>query len=91
MDLKALGRFVTLMTIKMNSAEGEHVLDVRRTVTLAEAILTIWLGALQSPCHHLLRLCPWDLQALDYGAWSSHNPLEADIMLPNNQMIESYA
>lgn len=30
--------FVTLMTKKMNSAENEYILDLRRTVTLAEAI-----------------------------------------------------
>ncbi|OAG39733.1 hypothetical protein AYO21_06008 [Fonsecaea monophora] len=87
-DLLAPGRFVTLMTMKMDSAEEEHVFDVRRTVTLAEAILTIWLGALPSPGHHLPGLCPWGRQTLKYRAWSSHNPLEVDIMRPNNEMIE---
>ncbi|KIW84082.1 hypothetical protein Z517_03328 [Fonsecaea pedrosoi CBS 271.37] len=48
-DLLAPGRFVTLMTMKMDSAEEEHVFEVRRTVTLAEAILTIWLGATPVP------------------------------------------
>lgn len=87
MNLKVPGSFVVLMTIKMNSAEEEHILDVRRTATLAEAILTIWLGALQSPSPQLQKLCPWDPQALDYTAWSSHNPLTVDIVLPNSPMI----
>ena len=83
-DLKAPGRFVTLMTMKMNSPENEDVLDVRRTVTLAEAILTVWLGALQSPCFHIQNLCPWDPQTPDYTAWSSHNPLTVDVVKPHN-------
>ncbi|KAI0117441.1 hypothetical protein F4814DRAFT_287338 [Daldinia grandis] len=86
MYLKAPGCFVTLMSMKMNSAE-ENVLDVRRTVILAEAILTIWLGALQSPGFQLQNLCPWDPDALDYRPWSSHNPLEVDFTLPNNAII----
>ncbi|KAL2406428.1 hypothetical protein ABEF93_006428 [Exophiala dermatitidis] len=86
LDLKAPGSFVTLMTKTMKSAEDGHILDVRRTVVLAEAILTIWLGALQSPCLHLQKLCPWDPQALDYTAWSSHNPLTVDIVLPSSPM-----
>jgi len=45
--------FVTLMVMKMESSDKEAVLDVRRTVTLAEATLTVWLGALQSPTHDL--------------------------------------
>jgi hypothetical protein len=85
-DLNAPGRFVTLMSVKMNSPKDEDVLDVRRTVTLAEAILTVWLGALQSPCTHLRSLCQWDPQTLDYTAWSSHNPLTVDIVEPNNSM-----
>jgi hypothetical protein len=45
--LEQPGRFVTLMTMKMKSMDDQDVLDVRRTVTLAEAILTVWLGALR--------------------------------------------
>lgn len=83
-DLKAPGRFVTLMIMKMNSPKREDVLDVRRTVTLAEAILTVWLGALQSPSPHLQSLCQWDSRILDYTAWSSHNPLTKDVVGPNS-------
>ncbi|KAI0540497.1 hypothetical protein GGR58DRAFT_499073 [Xylaria digitata] len=89
MHLNAPGRFVTLMTMKTNSAKEENVFDVRRKVTLAEAILTIWLGALQSPSVQLQKLCPWNPEALDYRPWSSHNPLEEDIVLPKNATIET--
>ena len=91
MDLKAPGSFVTLMTMKVNSAEEKHVLDMRRTVALAEAILTIWLGALPLPSPRLQELCPWDPQTPDYRAWSSQNPLTVDIVLPKKSMIESHA
>jgi hypothetical protein len=68
-DLEGPGRFVTLMTMKMNSPEREDVPNVRRMVTLAEAILTVWLGALQSPSPHLQNLSQWNPQILDYTAW----------------------
>jgi hypothetical protein len=83
-DLEGPGRLVTLMTMKMNSPEKENVLDVRRTVTLAEAILTVWLGALQSPSPHLQNLRQWNPQILDYTAWSSHNPLAKDVVEPSS-------
>lgn len=35
---------VTLMTTNMDIPEKENVIDVRRTVRLAEAILKVWLG-----------------------------------------------
>ena len=82
--LKGNGSFVTLMVMKMESSDEEVVLDVRRTVTLAEAILTVWLGALQSPTHTLQRDCPWDPQTLQYTGWSSHNPLVFNVALPGN-------
>lgn len=83
-DLEGPGRFVTLMTMKMNSPDKEDVLDVRRTVTLAEAILTVWLGALQSPSPHFQNLRQWDPQILDYTGWSSHNPLTKDVVEPSS-------
>jgi hypothetical protein len=81
-NLKGKGRFVTLMVMKMESSEYEVVLDARRTVTLAEAILTVWLAALQSPSHNLQCACPWDSQTLQQSGWSSFNPLLADVVLP---------
>lgn len=83
-DLKGNDRFVTLMAMKMNSPMNEDVRDVRLTVTLAEAILTLWLGALQSPLPHLQNLCQWDPQILEYTGWSSHNPLTMDVVEPNS-------
>ena len=81
-DLKGPGRFVTFMVMKIKNPSVEDVLDVRRTVTIAEAILTIWLGALQSPSSHLKDISPWDLQTLSYTPWCSHNPLILDVVEP---------
>jgi hypothetical protein len=83
-DLKGNDRFVTLMAMKMNSPKDEDVLDMRLAVTLAEAILTIWLGALQSPSLHLQGLYQWDPQILEYTGWSSHNPLTMDVVKPKD-------
>ncbi|KAI4173617.1 MAG: hypothetical protein LQ343_002792 [Gyalolechia ehrenbergii] len=81
--LKGNDRFVTLMVMKMDSPKKENVLDVRLTVTLAEAILTMWLGALQPSSLQLQNLCPWDPQTLEYTGWSSHNPLTVDAVEPS--------
>jgi Uri superfamily endonuclease len=80
--LKGNGRFVTLMVMKMDSSENEVVLHVRKTVILAEAILTVWLSALRSPSHDFQSVCPWDSQTLQYTGWASHNPLMDDVVLP---------
>ncbi|POS71296.1 hypothetical protein DHEL01_v210315 [Diaporthe helianthi] len=85
-DLKGGDRFITLMTMKLDSPDNDTVLDVRRTLTLAEAILTIWLGALQSPSHYLDKLCPWDTSLLAYSGWSSHNPLLVDVTEPRHDI-----
>lgn len=79
-DLKGGDRFITLMTMKLDSPRKEPVLDIRRTVTLTEAILTVWLGALETPPHDLERLCPWETELLAYTGWSSHNPLLKDVV-----------
>jgi hypothetical protein len=80
--LNGNGRFVTLMITKMESSEKEAVLDVRRTVVLAEAILTVWLSALKGTSHGFQDVCPWDSETLQYTGWSSHNPLMDDVVLP---------
>ncbi|KAL9100886.1 MAG: hypothetical protein Q9163_003797 [Psora crenata] len=82
-DLKGNNRFVTLMVMRMDSPKSEDVHDVRLTVTLAEAISAMWLGALQSPSLHLQNLCQWDPQTLEYTAWSSHNPLTVEVVKPS--------
>jgi hypothetical protein len=79
--------FVTLMVVRMNHPDAEAVLEVRRTVILAEAILTVWLGALESPPHDLRSACPWDLETLQWTGWSSHNPLKDDVVLPGKHNI----
>ena len=79
--------FVTLMVMKMDHSNPEAVLEVRRTVVLAEAIFTVWLGALERPPHDLQNMCPWDLRTLQWTGWSSHNPLLDDVTLPSNHNI----
>ena len=83
-NLKGTNSFATLMVMKMDSPEKEGVLDVRRTVILAEAILTVWLGALPSRLHGLQSLCPWDSQTLQYTGWPSQNPLTMGVVKPNS-------
>ncbi|KAF2008181.1 hypothetical protein P154DRAFT_584800 [Amniculicola lignicola CBS 123094] len=80
--LEKNGRFITLMVVKMDSPDNDVVLDVRRTVVLAEAILTVWLNALQDPSEDLQSVSPWDSQTLQYTGWASHNPLLVDVVLP---------
>jgi hypothetical protein len=84
--LERPGRFVTLMTMKMKSMDDQDVLDVRRTVTLAEAILTVWLGALECRSRSGLQdLYQWDIGVRDYTPLCSHNPLALDIVEPRSR------
>ncbi|KAK6536203.1 hypothetical protein TWF281_000446 [Arthrobotrys megalospora] len=77
--LEEPGHFIALMTIKANSPGIEDVVHSRRVAVLAEAILTVWLGALRNPRWDLKSLYPWDIELLDYRPWCSHNPLTLDI------------
>lgn len=83
-DLRRDGPFGTLMVVKMVSPSYEDVLSVRRTVTLTEAMLTIWLNALQSPFPVLQTLYSWEPRSSVYIGWSSHNPLTKDIVEPSD-------
>ena len=89
-DLTGPGHFATLMMMEMEMerSDAKALLDVRRTVTLAEAILTIWLGALQNPAEDLEKLCPWTYKLLDYTGWCSHNTLTKDILDPTEYAKE---
>ena len=81
--------FVTLMTAKF--ATSKDVLEVRRKVVLAEAVLTIWLGALNLSRGENCRLgwlSPWSNHRLDYTGQSSHNPLTIDVVEPRNENVE---
>ena len=71
----------------LGAALVAEVERVRRIVTLAEAVFTVWLGALRGcpGAGALHRLCPWGgggLRQLDWSTASSHNPLEVDIVIP---------
>lgn len=70
------------MVMGMHSSKKEDVLDVRRTVTLAEAIFTVWLCALERPTQDLKKLYPWDPDTLEYTGWSFYNPLILDVLEP---------
>ncbi|KAJ8110943.1 hypothetical protein OPT61_g6341 [Boeremia exigua] len=85
---KLRSSFVTLMVLKLDCSDPEAILQVRRTVILAEAILTVWLGALQDPKLDLSRECPWDSEILQWTGWSSHNPLDDDLTLPVNYNVQ---
>ena len=77
--LKRKGHFITLMMVEMDSAEKEEIVRVRHLVTLAEAMFTFWLGALENPDS----LHPWTMTAVPYSGCCSHNPLTKDINAPS--------
>ena len=89
-NLDGPGKFVRLMSIEHQSSNDKDIMDVRYIVTLAEAILAVWLGALQSPLSkspitQLQKdLCPWDLETLDYTPWSLRNPLVQPVYKPKS-------
>jgi hypothetical protein len=66
------------MTMRAESRKDQDVLDVRRTVALAEALLSARLGACR-PCAGLCDLYQWDADARDYGGLSLRNPQMVDI------------
>jgi hypothetical protein len=82
--LKPEGQFITLTATSMKAAEGKEALRMRYLVTLAEAIFTVWLGALNGKPENrnVHILCPWDIQKVSYSGCSSHNPLAKDIIVP---------
>jgi hypothetical protein len=94
--LKPKGQFITLMAMNMKAAEGKEALRIRYLVTIAEAIFTVWLGALnEKPENKNVRtLCPWDVLNVSYSGCSSHNPLTKNINIPkgctNSAEAEDY-
>ena len=88
--LRQSRNFITLMTVEI--ATSKHVLEIRRRVVLAEAVMTVWLGALNTSrleSHSLRLMYPWDPVLLDYVGASTHNPLEYDVMEPDDQTVEA--
>ena len=77
------------MTADIATSKG--VLELRQRVVLAEAVMTIWLRALNSgnPDNHSLNLTyPWDLEWLDYTGASSRSPLLNDVLEPKEETVE---
>ncbi|KAF3937721.1 hypothetical protein ABW19_dt0202778 [Dactylella cylindrospora] len=79
-QLKRPGHFITLMSIGRNTSPMRYFMSHRRLSVLAEAILSVWLGAIQDPSRSLRDLCAWDVESLGYRPWCSHNPLILDII-----------
>lgn len=52
------------MIKEIDDPANEAVLDVRRTVTIAEAVLTVWLGALLVPNGKFRSAYRWDMDFL---------------------------
>jgi hypothetical protein len=88
--LKREGQFITLMIVERSSAEMEDTIGVRYLVTLAEAILTAWLGSLRKRPTYVgdsNHLCPWGIDEVSYSGCSSHNPLTMDINVPGSSSL----
>lgn len=86
-QLKGTNHLITLMTTRIPSKDNEDVYDARVTMTLAKAILTVWLGAFQSHERQLQECCPWDPETLGYEGLSVQNPLMRDVL----DVLESYS
>lgn len=84
------GIFTTLLAVEATSRKSKDVVETRYLVTFAEAIFTVWLGALSegNPGNYSRRLClrsicPWELDQISYMGTCSHNPLTKDVILPS--------
>ncbi|RYP29501.1 hypothetical protein DL767_006691 [Monosporascus sp. MG133] len=90
--LNRKGPFLTLLSMQLESPEPGEVLKARQLIILAEAVLTVWLGALgevnrdsygeEQKRLRLRHLCPWDLDEISYRGACSHNPLDVDVHSP---------
>ncbi|KAK0637171.1 hypothetical protein B0T17DRAFT_483242 [Bombardia bombarda] len=83
------GHFVALLSMEVESYEPNEIVKARHLIVLAEAALTIWLGALtegkpdgQKERLLLRSLCPWDVGQISYCGICSHNPLSVDVFYP---------
>ena len=90
--------FVMLLSMQAASRENEDVVEARYLVTFAEAILTVWLGALtegtsdnRRQSSRLRSLCPWDLDRIAHKGLCTHNPLTVDIKLPHGYRYSEQA
>jgi transposase-like protein len=88
---RTTGHFATLLTMEAASSEIGDITKARELVVFAEAIFTIWFGALTGTesasmtgraekHHHLHTISPWDHpQQFNYKGLCSHNPLILDL------------
>ena len=85
-SLTKKGDFVALLSKQLDTYEPHEIVETRRLLVLAEAVLTIWLGALSSGKPELYQerrslrcLGPWNVEDIPYQGLCSHNPLSKDI------------
>ena len=88
---RTTGHFATLLAMEVASSEIGDITKARELVLFAEAIFTIWFGALtgtesaggtgRAENHrHLHSLSPWDHpQQFNYKGLCSHNPLALEL------------
>ena len=71
--------FVKLLDIPSEDSSAKEKLETRYLIVLAEAMFTVWLGALQKTrSEYLHKYCPWGTSNLAYEGACSHNPLLLD-------------
>jgi hypothetical protein len=74
--------------LRMDSQEYQDVLRVRHIVTFAEAVFTVWLGALHEAQYiheqDVRHLCLLGAENGLYKGFANHNPLEMDVTLPKD-------
>jgi hypothetical protein len=81
-DLCCPGDFITLMQMPFTGPSPQDIFEIRAIVTVAEAVLTVWLGALRNPSALLRDAFPWSHDEKNYTPWSSYNPIEKDFLVP---------
>lgn len=80
--------FVALISKDLDSNDPAEIVETRRLLVLAEAVLTAWFGALRptpknSRERSLFRsVIPWAVEDTPYIGLCSHNPLLRDIRYP---------
>ncbi|KAH6619330.1 hypothetical protein B0J18DRAFT_481739 [Chaetomium sp. MPI-SDFR-AT-0129] len=97
------GHFATLLVMDPVSPESEDIIKARELVVFAEAILTVWFGALtetggtdrtnQHRRFHSLSPWgrPWDHpQQFKYKGLCTHSPLSLDLVLPGTAQLPKH-
>ena len=82
------GQFVTLFEVPFADDSREEVERIRTLVTLAKAVLVIWLGAVEKRSRTAITgLVPWDIETISYLGIGGHNALYRDIYVPRPSVM----